>query len=329
MTLRTLFLSIALGSVCLPFAPASSLWGIYTNTNDNAGIGWGCGVSSSYSTASGPSGGFNAGSIGCTGSDSNSQSGPGDYSNTSQSSIQSVVNGHTTTENMSATADLSSGELHLYASNVNDSGSAGGNCCIADAHYFDNITFNVAGATASTVTTVSATFFFDGTDSLPDTVYIPIYQQSSGDGSGFGFGNPQLHILGFEYNPYSHIQECNGDSEWVVESCSPTDFEATQTFQITGTSATLPLYVGLDIWSMTGNTADYSNTAGVTLSLPSNVTITSASGEFLSVATPEPSPAWLLVSGLALVALARRAYGLSPNSRSIAANRGSDCRLVK
>ncbi len=298
------------------FAPASqatSLWGVATYAA-NPDLGYGCGVSAGYNSASGPSGSFSGGSVGCTGGYSNNQTAPGQVSATSKANIyQSVppccgINHQINdSSSMSATADLPTGQLHLYASDANNIGKVGADCCVADAHYFDTLHLTVAGAQPTTVTTITAHFYFDGTATNPQYMYIPPYNRANNDETAFGLGG-NLMDFQYSYNDGSPILQCSGNSNWTVQSCTQEAFLATEAFQITGSSADVPIYVGLEIWSNTDDTADYSNTAGVVLSLPSNVSFTSASGAFLTAQTsavPEASTSWLALGGLALLAIGR------------------------
>jgi hypothetical protein len=78
----------------------------------------------------------------------------------------------------------------------------------------------------------------------------------------------------------------------------------TGTFDLVGSSMTLPLSLVLHTLGSNGDTADFGDTSQVSLILPGNVTFTSTSGAFLTggaTATPEPSS--LAFLGLAAGAL--------------------------
>ena len=114
-------------------------------------------------------------------------------------------------------------------------------------------------------------------------------------------------------SPVNQIVENGG---WVsnnISSESPNSFIFTGTYALTGSSDTLPIQLELDLQCQADASCDLSHTGAITLSLPSNVTFTSASGVFLTQqpASTAPEPAYTFILGAALLgigALARRRF---------------------
>jgi len=73
-----------------------------------------------------------------------------------------------------------------------------------------------------------------------------------------------------------------------------------------GSALTLYFYATLSVFAEGGAVADYSHTARFGWELPDDVTVTSASGRFMTAAVPEPASYALMLAGLAVLPWARR-----------------------
>lgn len=73
-----------------------------------------------------------------------------------------------------------------------------------------------------------------------------------------------------------------------------------------GSPLTLYSYGSLSVFAEGGAVADYSHTARFSWALPDGVTFTSASGQFMAAAVPEPSTCGLMLAGLAVLPWVRR-----------------------
>lgn len=84
--------------------------------------------------------------------------------------------------------------------------------------------------------------------------------------------------------------------------------EISSTFLLPGEGETLKLYIygSLLAFAEGGAVADYSHTARFGWDLPDGVSYTSASGQFMAAAVPEPSSYALMLCGLAVLPWARR-----------------------
>lgn len=173
----------------------------------------------------------------------------------------------------------------------------------ASAHIFDTLTFDAAGATSSTVSDIGVHFTVAGTDwgswdSLPNDLWLD-------EGLQLGTGTIE-YAWNLSNPPTTKI-----DSGWVSSQVRA-DNTASLTFdgiyEFHGPSATVPFSMGL--YTATGNVGQGElggsdgRTASVTLSLPSGVTYTSASGAFPG-SVPEPAAWMMIMGGLGLIGIRR------------------------
>lgn len=73
-----------------------------------------------------------------------------------------------------------------------------------------------------------------------------------------------------------------------------------------GSALTLYAYGSLSVFAEGGAVADYSHTARFSWHVPEGVTVTSASGQFMTAPVPEPASAALMLAGLVALPWARR-----------------------
>jgi hypothetical protein len=302
---------IMLAAFVLP-APAiyaGPAYNVYTSAAST--FGYGCGQTTSYSTAAGASYGSSTPQAGVTcnlGPASSTPSGPGGLSATSVASA-TLVSGippsggccDNDAVSSSATADLASGELHLYSSDANNyNGNGGGGVGpVAIAGLADTLNFFNADATSSTVWDFAATFSFDGTVTNPGNEAI-------GDGNGTYISLGGVTAL-WAVSPESGVNCPSAEIPGAYETltCSYTDWVTTVTESITGPTATIPVGMGMWLDADGNDVADFSQTAAVSLSLPEDVSFTSASGVFLTAPVPEPSAGWLALIGLGFILSAK------------------------
>lgn len=181
---------------------------------------------------------------------------------------------------------------------------------VADAQLNDLLTFNVAGATSSTVTDIGVTFTVDGTV-IPGTV-PPGGGVESEYNMKLGLGTIDYVYDTASTNPNQIVLNEN----WVsssITSESPDSFIFTGVYALTGASDPLSIQELLTLNCLGNTSCDVSHTGAVSFTLPSNVTFTSESGVFLTqpitAATPEPSYAVVAGIGfLGLVVFGRRRH---------------------
>jgi len=289
----------------------------------------GCGVSTSYTTSGGGSVNPTTGATGCSISESVPVT-PGLTSATGQSSAQvfDPADGQPIHPSASATADLSTGSLHAIASFPLAGPSSPGSS--SDANWFDNLTFTIAGATASTVTTIPVTFSVDGTatagyldgngtgvPSGPDqglSLQAGVRIEAGGTpcslsrgGCGFGTGDLTGTDRWSSDTVATHTVETGSSSvvTWNTPQIdSLTDFTVSGTLSLTGSQPVIMVATDLGLDAGYG-ALDYSNTASLSLQLPQGVSFTSASGVF-GMSVPEPASLTLLATMLAGFGITRR-----------------------
>lgn len=196
-----------------------------------------------------------------------------------------------------AAADLSTGTLKALSIGTSGAQLAGfGGEGDSTAEFFDTLTFHVAGANAFTTTNIGINDSFDGINANSG-----VTNQIS-DVLVFGSGNAV-----FTYQSSSVPQLTLTQLGWASESFVTATLQ-NFLFQgvLSGQGATFvdTIDLKLDV-ACTGETCDYSHTGSVTLNLPSNVTVTSASGVFLSAqqsGVPEPASWAMTVAGLIVAA---------------------------
>jgi hypothetical protein len=213
----------------------------------------------------------------------------------------------------SATGSLALGKVGVYASGNSylQNGIDAGGSAASHAAVADQLNFTVAGANANTVTQIGVTFTVTG--SLSGT------GDSLGEGgaeliSGLALGNAsEQFITTLNPNTGSPTGLTDSASGWTSYLFSGATVDGgyvfTGTYQVTGSSFSVPLSFALDCSAAGGTTCDYSHTGVISLSLPSGVSYTSASGAFLTGVSAVPEPASFVIAGLgiALVGALRRA----------------------
>ena len=291
----------------------ASTFGISLSSGSGSNYAYpGCGVTTSYSSDSGGSATTSTGAVGCsisygvpvpTGLTSGSV-----YAN-SQSPDGS---GGTRSAAGSAAVSLATGSLHAFASATDNNGS----CCAqgsAGATLWDTLTFNIAGASASTVTNIPIFFEVDGTASDPANESWSAFLQFSGCGffnaCGIDPGGTVVWSQGYDGQGLTAVSGnlANEDGLASIAWMTPTvsnanDLDIEGILSLTGPSVTLEISADLEVLASDG-VVDYGDTAGISFQLPQGVTFTSASGDFL---TPEPASLALLSAGLLGVGWTRR-----------------------
>jgi hypothetical protein len=206
-------------------------------------------------------------------------------------------------------ASLVNGSLHATASGAfdgvyqgEDVYSGGG----GQADFYDTLTFNVAGADASTVTDFTVDFNIDGSaTSARDAIYG---SQFMGMNYTFSLGGTDFN-QGARWAPYAGGTGENGPVPVYIGGVSvnngygnltlvgidqisdtPDDTQFQVTYQLIGSSITAGVFDGLSLGCEDGVSCDWLNTSSVSFKLPENVTMTSASGAFLTAPTGVPEP---------------------------------------
>jgi hypothetical protein len=211
-------------------------------------------------------------------------SGPGGYS--------SVSTGY-------AAANLADGTVHASAvANLLGDDAA-------NALETDNLHFTVAGATASSVTDITAQFTLDGNFAVgnPTGNQASLLWQT-----GLGSSGVQVSYAGINgiFQLYNFSQ--SGSVKIIKNTPQKIVYDATM--EIDGASAVVPitqnLYLGVD----SGWALNYQNTGTIKLILPPGVTYTSDSGVFLTGASavPEPTTWALMLAGFGGLGAALRVH---------------------
>ncbi len=217
-----------------------------------------------------------------------------------------------------ATANLATGSVGVSADSDIIGNSLAESQASSTAELTDQLTFYVANATASTITDIGVEFTISGL-AAPGT---PLAEGEAGPSVSMS-GDLTLGAASAEYS-YSDAagSPANGtlfDGGWLSDSIisqSPDSFIFSGVYQLTGASAIVPITLELACDAENGGTCDYADMGAVSFNLPSGVTFTSASGDFLTeplTSTPEPASEATILCGSLLVAIAvlrrRRANG--------------------
>lgn len=223
-----------------------------------------------------------------------------------------------------AYADLSTGKVGVTASTGYYQTANG------IAEFRDVLTFDVAGASASTVTNIIVKFQLDGSLSTPaapqgtpglGTRYGTIDDQFRfGDASGRVFfeqigANP---TYGQPATLNNFVNQAGWQSyNWDIISPGLTQF--TGVYALTGASQTLGVRNYLNGFAQSIGSVQYGNTSSLSFILPSNVTFTSASGTFLTAnatpsGVPEPASWGMMIAGFGLLGSSLRRRGSTRSS---------------
>ena len=204
------------------------------------------------------------------------------------------------TSSVTSRADLSTGKLGVNASTGYRHGALG------TAQFTDTLTFNVANATATTVTLITVGFTLDGS----------LFSTAGGIAdvtNSMNFGNATArvdHGVSGDSSMLSNFTSSRSQGNWVSFnwlSSTPGLTQFSGVYALTGASTVLGIYDYL--YADAGNQEArslYGSTSAFSLSVPTGVTYTSASGVFLN-AVPEPHTVPLMLVGLAgMAAFMRR-----------------------
>jgi hypothetical protein len=254
------------------------------------------------------------GSVGATGSvwfDLDTSSGP------ISSSAASYYNDSLFIVDEQAYANLATGELRAYhqaASLAQCTCGPTATSGFAEAILNDVIYFNVANANPSTVTTIPFSFNLDGfLDDDFDQSTLPTIAFSGVVGSAFfsyQYQNGQVQSDYFGWDQFSfNLVNPSGNFQNV-----PVQVSGYGQLSFIGSGAALPFQLYLFIGGNGYSLLDFLNTAYVDLSPPAGVTMTSASGVFLTQprsdqgipAVPEPTSWMLMLLGFGAIGVAMR-----------------------
>jgi hypothetical protein len=224
-----------------------------------------------------------------------------------------------------ASSDEGSGAFHgaqsVFASA--DYATAGLHATIVTDDYFsrgraraqlnDVITFNVAGANASTVTTVGLDFTLEGTVAEFrnfDYLYDLKMYANGREGLGVGF---TTYFYDDVADPRNYVGwavsggtgEPAGFTSWELLAGTATEKHLRGTFTLTGAQTVFGLIMGFSLQCSGGNDCDFGNSGHLNFVLPDNVSFTSDSGLLLTgapvAAVPEPETYALMIAGLGLM----------------------------
>ncbi|MBV9625748.1 MAG: choice-of-anchor D domain-containing protein [Acidobacteria bacterium] len=271
------------------------------------GGGQGCGASWNYDTNTGGGGSSNTGPSNSSVSNCATTilTGPttsGAVTATAQAADQAVCSygGLTVTSSETSSADLTTGTAGVFASVANNCFWGSG----SQSNLWDLLTFNIPGATASTVTNITLTLTIDGIYADPNlnssvlswlevgttrvaqntAVNSFFWGVNAGIPVGNASGTLPSHAAGYdaENNP--------GFVTWDVVSYSTSGVVVNGNISLTGANPTLSFALQLGV-NIAGNaTLDFSKTGALSLTLPPGVTFTSASNAFLTGTTSPPPP---------------------------------------
>ncbi|MEO8081128.1 MAG: PEP-CTERM sorting domain-containing protein [Caldimonas sp.] len=216
-------------------------------------------------------------------------------------------------QDATASADYATAGLH--ATVITDGFSEGR----ARAQLNDVITFNVAGADASTITSIGLDLTLDGTISdFQHVNYLYDLKMYAG-----GRGAPSVGWTTVLYNSPTDARNYVG---WAVSggTGAPDGFTSFEVladnattkhlhgvFTITGPQTTFDILMGFSLTCGGGTDCDFGNSGHLNFDLPDNVAFTSGSGLLLSgvavAPVPEPETYALILAGLGMTGwMARR-----------------------
>ncbi len=239
-------------------------------TNAVSNIAGGSGTATYNGTTASSSSYPGAGSITIT----NATNAPNLTQATGQVIFTYPVSGGTVTATSYASANLASATLGALG-NGNVIGGTVSNEGVTTSMK-DTLTFNIPGATSSTITNIGVSFRVSGSAAATGTAYA--FERNS----GMGVGNA---LITEGYNTSDNIIEENGWASMDIASLTENLVTFNAVYALTGPSPTVPISLFLNIQCQSGD-CDFSHTGAFTMTLPAGVTYTSASGVFLTQPPP-------------------------------------------
>lgn len=210
----------------------------------------------------------------------------------------------------SARANLATGEIGVSASSDKFRSVLSGptwNGGLAYAHLNDTLTFQVAGATAETVTRITVGFTLDGSLST-----FPFQPGMATIDNQFQFGSAgaryQASIGTGSPSPFT---SSGGWLSHAWEETSANSIRFIGVYELTGATQVIGISNRLATFAGQGGVSDFLHTSSIALTLPEGVTFDSerGSGVFLTSAVPEPQAWALMLGGLAALGWMARRHG--------------------
>lgn len=218
--------------------------------------------------------------------------------------------GHSAIDSASVWADVTQAKLGVSAStpNVPANGIDVGGEAKGWAQINDGLHFSVAGAGANTVTAIGVSFTVNGSLSSPAGQAEALAELQA----ALNIGSANFLLTdSAAYNGTTRQDNAGGWASWSVSPNAPGEgFTFQGMYDLTGSTTDLTIGESLYTDAGGGGVSDYAHTATLSFDLPTGVTFTSDSGDFLSAVNTSPAPepaAYLLIgSGLGALGLLRR-----------------------